>query len=186
MRHDLGANAILQWCDDLSTSGVVFRVCREHQQNIELQPDWVSFNLHISFLHDVEKTNLNLAREVGKFVNRKDASVSSRQQTIMNRQLIAEKMAALRGFNRIYVANDVRYGHIRCGEFFDKPCIAVNPIQRGHIAMQLEFLPAIRRDGLEGIIVNFGTGDHRNMFVEQAGELANDPALRLPTQTQQN
>ena len=46
--------------------------------------------------------------------------------------------------------------------------------------MQLERLPAVCRDGLKRIVVDFGAGDDRDLIVEQLSELANDPALACP------
>ena len=39
---------------------------------------------------------------------------------------------------------------------------------------------------MKGIVVNFRAGDDRNLFIQQLGELANDAALRLSAQAEQN
>ena len=89
VRHDLGADAILQRRDDLSARRVVFRIRRKHEHHIERQTHRITLNLHVAFLHDVEETDLNLAGEIGQLVDRKDAAIRARQQTVVNRQLVA-------------------------------------------------------------------------------------------------
>ena len=78
MRHDLGADAIFERRYDLAARRVVFRVCRKDQHHIQRQTHRITFNLHVAFLHDVEKTDLNFAGEIGKFINRKDAAIRAR------------------------------------------------------------------------------------------------------------
>ena len=89
MRHDLGADAILQRRNYFSARGVVFRVRREDQHHIQRQAYRVTFNLHVAFLHDVEKAHLNFAGQVRQFINGEDAAIRARQQSVMNRQFIA-------------------------------------------------------------------------------------------------
>jgi hypothetical protein len=57
-----GADAVLERCDDLSACGVVFRICAKDEQYVERQSDGISFDLHVALLHDVEKSDLDLAR----------------------------------------------------------------------------------------------------------------------------
>ena len=85
MSHDLCADPILQWRDDLSACSVVLGVGRKDKHHIKRQSDRVTLNLHIAFLHDVEEAHLNLAGEIRKLVDREDAAVGARQQAIMNR-----------------------------------------------------------------------------------------------------
>ena len=186
VRHDFGADAILQRRNNLAARGVILRVRREHQHHVQRQTHRITLNLHVAFLHDVEKTNLNLAGEVGQLVDRKDAAIRARQQAVMNRQLVAEQVTTLRGFDRIDVADDVGNGDIRRRELFDKARVATDPIDAGRVAMQLNCLPAVGADGMKRIVVNFRAGNDRNLFVKQIGELANDATLCLAAQAEQN
>ncbi len=85
MRANLRADAVFQRSDNLAARRVVLGIRAEDQRNIERQANRVSLNLHIAFLHDVEERHLNLSREVGQLIDRKDPAVRPRQQTIMHR-----------------------------------------------------------------------------------------------------
>ena len=104
----------------------------------------------------------------------------------MNRQFIAEQMSALGGFDWIDVTDDVRDGHVGRSEFLDKAGIAIDPIDVRHVAVQRDRLTTVSADRMKRIVVDFGTSDDWNVFVKQIGELANDAALRLTAQAQQN
>jgi hypothetical protein len=44
---------------------VVLRIGGKNQQDIQLQPDGIAFDLDVTFLHDVEEAYLDLAGQVG-------------------------------------------------------------------------------------------------------------------------
>ena len=90
VRPDLRPDAILQRRDDLAARRVVFRVRREHHQQIERQPDGIALNLDVPFLQDVEQADLDLAGQVGQLVDGEDAAVRARQQAIVHREVVAE------------------------------------------------------------------------------------------------
>ena len=144
--RDLGADAVFQRRNDLSARRVVFRVGGKDQHHIQRQPDRITLNLHVAFLHDVEESDLNLAGEIRQLVDREDAAISARQQPVMNRQFIAEQMSAFRGFDRIDVADDVGDGHVGSGKFFHETRIAIDPVDRCFVAVKLNRLAAIGRD----------------------------------------
>ena len=73
----------------------------------------------------------------------------------MNRQLVAEQMSALRGLDRIDVADDVGNGHIRRRQLFYKPRVAIDPGNVRRVTMQFDHLPAIGADRIERIVVDF-------------------------------
>src|SRR5208282_836572 len=56
------------------TSCTYFGICAEHNRDIQRQPNRISLNLHVAFLHDVEQSNLNLARQIRQLVNRKNSA----------------------------------------------------------------------------------------------------------------
>src|SRR5882672_1795540 len=95
-------------------------------------------------------------------------------------------MSALRGLDRIDVADDVRDRDIGCGQLFDKTRIALDPVDVGQIAVQIESLPAEGRDRRKRIVVYFRTGDHWKALVKQRSKLANDAALGLAAQSKQD
>jgi len=74
---NLGANAVFERGDDLSTSGVVFGIRAEDDGDIEREANGVSLNLHVAFLHDIEEADLNFSGEVGKFVDGEDAAIGA-------------------------------------------------------------------------------------------------------------
>src|SRR6185369_7115269 len=104
----------------------------------------------------------------------------------MNRQLVAQQMTTFRGFDRIDVADNVGNCDIGRREFFDKPRIAANPIDRRHIAMLVEHAAAVSGDWTKRIVVDFGAGDDRDALVEQIGEQTNDASLCLAAKTEQD
>src|SRR5262249_2865251 len=82
---DFAADAVFQRRDDLAAGSIVFGVCGEDQREIKWKANGVAFDLHISFLHDVEEANLNFAGEIGKLIDGEDAPVGSREQAVVNR-----------------------------------------------------------------------------------------------------
>ena len=64
MRANLGANEILERRDDLAARRVVLGICREEHHDVEREPDREPFDLNVSFLEDVEESDLNLAGEI--------------------------------------------------------------------------------------------------------------------------
>ena len=52
--------------------------------------------------------------------------------------------------------------------------------------MKIESPAAVCGDGMKRIVVNFRAGDDWKVFIQQLGELTNDPALGLAAQAQKN
>src|SRR5712692_9740069 len=75
MRADFGADAILQGSNDFAARRVILRIRAEDKRDIKRQPERVSLNLNIAFLHDVEKAYLNFPCEVRQFINGKNAAI---------------------------------------------------------------------------------------------------------------
>ena len=86
MRADFGSDAVLQGGDDLASRRVVFRIGGEDKRHVERKTDRVALNLNVALLHDVEQANLNLARQIGQFVDGEDSAVGPGQQAVMNGQ----------------------------------------------------------------------------------------------------
>ena len=94
VRADLAADAVLQRRDDLAARRVVFRVRGEDQHQVERQAHRIALNLHVAFLHDVEQADLDLAGQIGQFVDGEDAAIGARQQAVVDGQLVGDVLAA--------------------------------------------------------------------------------------------
>ena len=86
----------------------------------------------------------------------------------------------------IDVPDDVGDGHVRGGELFDEARVSLDPRYRRLIALTLDGLPAVGRDGAQRVVVNLRPGDDGYRVVEQVDELADDAALGLPAKTQKD
>src|SRR5438128_10975333 len=95
-------------------------------------------------------------------------------------------MAALCGFDGIDVADDVRDGYIGRGQLLHEARVTPDPFDGRHVAIKPESLAAVRRDGMKRIVIDFGPGDYRDLFVKQFGELAYDATLGLAAQAKQD
>ncbi len=186
MGRDLGSDAVLERRDDLAPRRVVLRIRRKDQGDVEVQAYGVAFDLDVAFLHDVEEAHLNLARQVGQLVDGEDAAIGARQQAEMHRELVRQEMPAPRRLDRIDVPNDVGDRHVRGRELLDEPELARQPGDRRRVAVLGDQLPPVFGDRIEGIIVDLAARDDRNLLVEQRDELAQDTALRLTAQAEQN
>ena len=179
VRADLGADAVLERRDDLAARGVVLGIGREDHQHVEGKPHRVAFDLDVALLEDVEEAHLDLARQVGKLVDREHAPIRPRQQTEVHRQLARELEAVLRRLDRIDVADHVGDRHVGRGQLLDEPRFTREPRDRCRVALARHPLAAGRADRRERIVVDLAARDHRDRVVEQVGQAAQDPALRL-------
>ena len=186
VRADLGADAILQRGDDLASRRVVLRVCREDHQQVERQADGVSLDLDVAFLEDVEQADLNLAREVGQLVDAEDAAVGTRQEAVMNRELVGQLQPAARRLDRIDVAEHVGDRHVWRRELFDVARVARQPRDIGVVAFGRDPHAARRADRIERIVMDLASRHDRQMLVEQRRQRAQNPALGLPAQAEQD
>ena len=135
MRTNLAADAILQRRNDLAASRVVFGIRSKDQQQIERQSDRIALNLHVAFLHDVEKTYLNASGQIGQFVDGENAAISARNEAVVNRQLVGKILAAARGFDRIDIADHIRNRYIRGRELLNVAVFCPDPCDRRLVAL---------------------------------------------------
>src|SRR5208283_2198154 len=87
MRANLRPDAILQRRNDLAACGVVLRIRAEYDRHVQRQPNRISLNLHVAFLHDVEEPDLNFSRAIGQFIDRKNSAIRAGQQSVMHGEL---------------------------------------------------------------------------------------------------
>src|SRR5678815_2075652 len=107
MSVDLRADSVFEWSYDLAARGVILGVRREYQHYIERHSNGISLNLNVALLHDVEQSNLHFAGEVGKLIDREDASVRSRQKSVVDRQFVGEQMPSACRLDWIQIADQI-------------------------------------------------------------------------------
>ena len=147
----------------------------------------VALNLDVALLHDVEQADLNLAGEVGQFVDREDAAIRARQQAVVDGQFVRDVLPAARRLDRIDVADHVRDGHVRRRQFLDVALVAMQPSRwasrRRPRAIRSRQRRQIGRYGLSWISQPSTYGAHSSSNV---GEHADQARLGLPAQSEKN
>jgi len=166
--------------------GVVLGVRGEHHHQIELEPDRVALDLDVAFLKDVEQSDLDLAGEIGQLVDREDPAVGPRQQPVVHRQFIGEVEPGLRRLDRIDVADHVGDRDVGGRELLDVALVATQPADRQRVAFLRDARAARPAQRRERVVVNFAAWHHRDRVVEQFGEAAQDAALGLAAQAEQD
>src|SRR5208283_675116 len=135
---------------------------------------------------DVEQSHLDLSRKVRQFVDGKNAAIGAGQQAVMNRELAREFVPAARRLNRIDVADQVGDGDVRRGELFYVAMIGCEPGNGRRVFLFGNQFLAAAADGRVGVVVDLAAGDVRQFGIEQRGQGAQDAALRLPAQAEQD
>ena len=156
---DLAADAVFERGDDLAAGGVVLGVGGEDDGDVEREADGVALNLDVAFLHDVEEGDLDLAGEVGDLVDGEDAAVGAGEQAVVHGELGAEVLVAAGGFDGVDVADEVGYGDVGGGEFFDVAVIWGKPGDGRFVAHLGDEVAGELGDGGVGIVADLGAGD---------------------------
>ena len=159
MGADLGADAVFERRDDLAAGGVVLGVGGEDDGDVEREADGIALNLDVALLHDVEESDLNLAGEVGEFVDGEDAAVGAGEQAVVHGELGAEVLVAAGGLDGVDVADEVGYGDVGGGEFFDVAVVGGEPGDGGFVAELGDEVAAEFGDGGVGVVAHLGAGD---------------------------
>src|SRR5438105_120069 len=186
VRANFGANAVFERGDNFPTRGVILGIGGEDDEHVEWQPQRIALNLNVAFLHDVEETDLNFSGKVGKFVNGKDAAVGAWEKAVVDGELVGKVAAAASRANRVDIANYVGHGHVRRGEFFDKPVVARHPSDGSIVAFAGDFFAARAADGLERIVVDFAARHDRHFRIEQIDQATQNAAFGLAAQAEKN
>src|SRR6266446_7621023 len=186
VRADFRADAVFQRRNDFAAGRVVFRIRGEYEQDIEGQAQRVALNLNVAFLHDVEQADLNFSGEVWEFVDREDAAVGAGQQAVVNGQFVGEVAATAGGANGIDVADNVGDGDVGSSQLFDEALVAGHPSNGCVVALIGDFLAASAADRAQRVVVDLAAGDDRDFDVQQLHKTAQDAALGLPAQTQED
>ncbi len=183
---NLGTDAVFERRNDFAARRVVFRIGREHQHDVELQANRVALHLNIALLQDVEEPHLNLAGQIGQFVDGEDAAIGARQQAIVHGQFVGQVQSRLCRLDRIDVADDVGDGDVGRGQLLDVARLAGEPRERHLVALARDPRAAGAADRIQRIVVNLAAGHDRNLFVEQIDQRAEDAALGLTAQAEQD
>src|SRR5579862_8644941 len=101
MRFDFRADPVFQRSDDLSACRVVFGIGGKNHRDIQGKTNRVAFNLNVALLHDVEQSDLNLACQIRKLIDRENSSIGSRKKAVMHTELAADGMSTFCGLDGI-------------------------------------------------------------------------------------
>ncbi len=183
---DLRADAVLERRDDLAARRVVLRIGAEDQHDIERQPHGVAFDLDVAFLKDIEEADLHLAGQIGQLVDREHAAVRARQQPVVHGQLVGELQAGARGLDRVEVADEVGDGDVGRRQLLHVARVALEPRDRQAVAELADAGAARRAERRQRVIMDLAARDDRDRLVEQADERAQDAALGLSAQAEQD
>ena len=159
VRANLRSDAVFQRRDDLAARRVVLGIRAEDDRHIERQPDRIALNLHVAFLHDVEQADLNLAREIGQFVDGEDAAIGARQQSVVHGELARQFVAAARRLDGIDVADQVGNGDVGRGQLFHVAMLGRQPGDRRRVSFFRDQLAAAPADRRIRIVVNLASRD---------------------------
>ena len=178
MGADLGSEAVLERGDDAAPVGVVLGVGRRHQHHVEGQADLVAPDLHVALLEHVEQSHLDALGQVGELVDGEDAPVGAGHQAVVHGELVGE-VAALGHLDRVDLADQVGDRGVGGGQLLAVAVVAVDPGDGGVVAVVGHQGSGLGGDGGVGVVVDLGTGDDRQPFVEQADETADHAGLGL-------
>ena len=104
----------------------------------------------------------------------------------MNREFVAQGAARARRLDRVHVAENVGNGHVGRRQLFDEAQIARQPRDGRGVALLGDQIAARAAQRRERIVMNFAAGDVRNFLVQKVDQSAQDAALRLAPQAEQN
>ena len=183
---NLATDAVFEWGDNFAAGGVVLGVGGEDDGNVEREAHRVALNLHVTLLHDVEESDLDFSGEVGDFVDGKDATVGAGKQAIVHRQFATEVLIAAGGLDGVDVADEIGYGDIGGGEFFNETVIGGEPSYRGLISHFRYQVAAEFGDRCVGIIADLGASDVGAGGIEESGEGTENSRLGLAAEAEED
>src|SRR5215467_3450018 len=94
VRFDFRTDAIFKGSHDLPPSCVIFRIRRKHEHHIEWKAHRIALNLNVSFLHDVEQSDLDFSGKIREFIYGKDPSIRTRKKSVVDTELATYRMTA--------------------------------------------------------------------------------------------
>ena len=104
----------------------------------------------------------------------------------MHGQLIREQMSTAGRLDWIHVANQVRDGDIRSRQLLHVTLFPSEPGDRGGLATLVQEIAGVLGDRGKGIVVDLAARNDRNLLVQQRRKVAENAALRLASEPQQD
>ena len=104
----------------------------------------------------------------------------------MHRQLVGQVQAGLRRLDRIDVADHVGDRHVGRRELLDVARLARQPGDRQRVAFGRDARAARGAERRQRVVVDLAARHDRDLLVEQIDEPAQDAALRLAAQAEQD
>src|SRR5262249_53904809 len=153
--------------------------------DVERQTDLVALDLHVLLFHQVEETDLDLLGEVGQLVDREDATVGARHQTVVDRFLVGE-VAPFGDLDGIDLADQIGDRHIRRRQLLAVAPAPIDPLDLQRLALRRLRLATGLADRLFRIVVNRTSLDDRNLRIEEGQQSPDDARLRLTTLTEED
>ena len=129
---------------------------------------------------------MNLACQIGQLVDGENAAIGAGQQAIVDSHLAAEFVPAPGCFDGIDITNQVGDGDVGRGQFLHITFFGSEICNRSFVAPLGDQVPATAANGRVRIVVNLATGDVRRLRIKQSCQRAQDAALGLPAQAQQD
>ena len=142
-------------------------------------------DLDVALFEDVEQADLDALGEVGQLVDRENAAVDTRDEAVVQRELVAE-VAALGDLDRVDLADEVGDRGVGRRQFLAVALRAVHPGDGRGLAELLEPVERETRDGVVGVVVDLGALDDRHPLVEQADQGTDDARLGLAALAQED
>ena len=137
VRPDLRPEAVLERRDDPAARGVVLRVRRGDDVQVERQADDEAADLDVALLEDVEQADLDPLGEVGQLVDRDDPAVGPRDEPVVEGQLVGQ-VAALGDLDRVDLADQVGDRDVGRRQLLGVAPVAGQPVDRGRVAVALD------------------------------------------------
>ncbi len=180
VRVDHGADAVLELRDDLAAAVVRGRVGREEDQDVDVETDRVSADLHVALFENIEQAHLHQFVQLRQFVDGEDAAVHPRNEPEVQ-GLFGRHARAGGQFRGIDLADDV--GELRARGQPLGIALLARPPGDGHLGVGHFDQQSLghRGDRMAGILVHGAAGDVeiRDPFVQEAGQQPHQPALAL-------
>ena len=99
---------------------------------------------------------------------------------------LARSWPSARGADGVDVADDVGDGHVRRGQLLDVALLGGEPGDRRLVPALGHEVAAAAAERTEGVVVDLAPGHHGQGGIEQGGEAAQEPALGLAAQAEQD
>ena len=175
---DLAAETILQRRDDSAAIGVVLGVRRRDEQNVERETDLVAANLNVALFEHVEQAHLNALRQVGQLVDGEDAAVGTRDESVVQRELVTE-VTTFGHLDGVDLTDEVGDGGIRRRQLLAETIVTVHPSDWCLVTVLSDEIACVTRHRVVGIVVDLAARDDGHPFVEKIGEAADHARLGL-------